>query len=128
MHDEFFRFPHTPHLLWLGDEPPRADKVLSSHDAAEFLAHEVTVEEKVDGATSASRSTSEGHFARRTAAHGSHATRATRSFVRCSVGSICTGSRWSTIYRHVILFGEWGYAVHSVRYTHLPDWFLAFDV
>jgi hypothetical protein len=30
--------------------------------------------------------------------------------------------------RHVILFGEWCYAVHSVRYTHLPDWFLAFDV
>ncbi len=29
---------------------------------------------------------------------------------------------------HLILFGEWCYAVHSVRYTRLPDWFLAFDV
>src|SRR5690606_30449661 len=28
----------------------------------------------------------------------------------------------------LMLFGEWCYAVHSVRYTHLPDWFLAFDV
>src|SRR5690606_8581581 len=28
----------------------------------------------------------------------------------------------------LILFGEWCYAVHSVRYTRLPDWFLAFDV
>lgn len=28
----------------------------------------------------------------------------------------------------LVLFGEWCYAVHSVRYTHLPDWFLAFDV
>src|SRR5690606_38517769 len=27
-----------------------------------------------------------------------------------------------------ILFGEWCYAVHSIRYTRLPDWFLAFDV
>jgi hypothetical protein len=28
----------------------------------------------------------------------------------------------------LILFGEWCYAVHSVRYTRLPDWFLTFDV
>jgi hypothetical protein len=27
-----------------------------------------------------------------------------------------------------MLFGEWCYAVHSVRYTRLPDWFLVFDV
>lgn len=27
-----------------------------------------------------------------------------------------------------MLFGEWCYALHSVRYTRLPDWFLAFDV
>ncbi len=31
--------------------------------------------------------------------------------------------------RHgLILFGEWCYAVHSVHYSALPDWFLAFDV
>jgi hypothetical protein len=28
----------------------------------------------------------------------------------------------------LILFGEWCFAVHSVRYQRLPDWFLAFDV
>lgn len=27
-----------------------------------------------------------------------------------------------------MLFGEWCYAVHTVRYTSLPDWFLMFDV
>jgi hypothetical protein len=27
-----------------------------------------------------------------------------------------------------MLFGEWCFAVHSVRYDALPDWFLAFDV
>jgi hypothetical protein len=30
--------------------------------------------------------------------------------------------------QHLILFGEWCFAVHSVRYDALPDWFLAFDV
>ena len=29
--------------------------------------------------------------------------------------------------RHV-LFGEWCYAKHSIHYTHLPDWFIAFDI
>ncbi len=27
-----------------------------------------------------------------------------------------------------MLFGEWCFAVHSLRYTRLFDWFLAFDV
>jgi hypothetical protein len=29
---------------------------------------------------------------------------------------------------NLILFGEWCYAVHSVRYDALPDWFIGFDV
>lgn len=28
----------------------------------------------------------------------------------------------------LVVFGEWCYAVHSVRYSALPDWFVAFDV
>jgi RNA ligase len=47
---DFFRFPHTPHLAWLGREAPRDDKVLSSHDALRLLRGEVIVEEKLDGA------------------------------------------------------------------------------
>ena len=27
-----------------------------------------------------------------------------------------------------VLFGEWCYAVHTIRYDSLPDWFLAFDI
>ncbi len=32
------------------------------------------------------------------------------------------------LFAEFMLFGEWCYAVHSVRYTKLPNWFLAFDV
>src|SRR5207249_2424817 len=28
----------------------------------------------------------------------------------------------------LILFGEWCYAKHSIRYNHLSDWFYAFDI
>jgi len=30
--------------------------------------------------------------------------------------------------RNLALFGEWCYAMHSVAYDRLPDWFLGFDV
>lgn len=46
----FFRFPHVPHLAWLGKGQPRDDKVLSPDEAAALLSGEVVVEEKVDGA------------------------------------------------------------------------------
>lgn len=46
----FFRFPHTPHLAWLGASKPRADKVLDAEELRTFLASTVVVEEKIDGA------------------------------------------------------------------------------
>ena len=47
---QFFRFPRTPHLAWLGRAVPRDDKLLSAGEARDLLAEEVVVEEKVDGA------------------------------------------------------------------------------
>ena len=47
---DFYRFPHTPHLAWLGSAPPRDDKVLTPQEAKSFLSADVLVEEKVDGA------------------------------------------------------------------------------
>ena len=47
---EFFRFPHTPHLAWLGAGVPRDDKVLPEESVRALLAQDVVVEEKVDGA------------------------------------------------------------------------------
>ena len=41
----FFRYPHTPHLAWLGKTLPRDDKVLSRAGAEELLAGTVTVEQ-----------------------------------------------------------------------------------
>lgn len=50
MHSTFFRFPPTPHLAWLGSGPIRDDKVFTPQEAKDFLAHAISVEEKVDGA------------------------------------------------------------------------------
>ncbi len=127
--DEFFRFPHTPHLLWLGDGMPRADKVLPPDEAEALLAREVTVEEKVDGAnvgvsvdqSGELRAQNRGAWVERDGCHPQF---------RPLFGWLARHR--FTLLDHlpprVILFGEWCYAVHSVRYTRLPDWFLAFDV
>lgn len=47
---DFFRFPHTPHLAWLGEGLPRDEKLLSPNVASALLAGDVVVEEKLDGA------------------------------------------------------------------------------
>ena len=35
---DFFRFPHTPHIAWLGKDSPRDDKVLSTLEGSRLLA------------------------------------------------------------------------------------------
>ena len=47
---DFHRFPHTPHIAWLGTGTPRDDKLLSPQEVAALLADEVVVEERLDGA------------------------------------------------------------------------------
>jgi len=126
---EFYRFPRTPHLAWLGSGGPRDDKVLSAAEASLFLARDIIVEEKVDGANvglsvgddGCLRAQNRGGYLKREHCHpqfrplfGWLAPREQR--IAQALGS------------DLMLFGEWCYAVHSVKYTRLPDWFLAFDV
>lgn len=125
----FFRFPHTPHLAWFGDDPPRDDKVLSADEARELLAHEVLVEEKVDGANlgfsvdehGALRAQNRGAYLALDSSHGQW--RPLNRWIAPRVNEIT-----DALFPDLTLFGEWCYAVHTIRYTKLPDWFLTFDV
>lgn len=125
----FFRFPHTPHLAWLGPGKPRDDKVLSPHETRDLLSHEVIVEEKVDGSNVGF--SVDVHGALRAQNRGSYLD------LGALQGQWKSLKRWLAMRRSALeevlfpdlaLFGEWCYAVHTVRYTRLPDWFLAFDV
>lgn len=129
MHDEFHKFPHTPHLIWLGEGMPREDKVLKPAEAKEFLAGEVIVEEKVDGANlglslgpdGRVRAQSRGNYL---APGRSHAQwNPLWPWLAERRGLLEEGLRGG-----LILFGEWCYARHSVPYDALPDWFLGFDI
>lgn len=125
---DFFRFPHTPHLLWLGNGVPRDDKVLPSHEVATLLAGDVVVEEKLDGANVGLSLAPEGRL--RAQNRGQY-------LVEPHAGQFARLPAWlaqhdaalhSVLKPDLFLFGEWCAARHSLDYAALPDWFLLFDV
>lgn len=126
---DFFRFPHTPHLAWLGEGRPRDDKVLPDEDVERLLAEALVVEEKIDGANLGLSVSEDGEL--RAQNRGSYLTpdfcheqfRPLWSWL-ASRASALTDALWPDL----ILFGEWCVAVHTVEYDRLPDWFLGFDV
>jgi ATP-dependent RNA circularization protein (DNA/RNA ligase family) len=125
---DFFRFPHTPHLAWLGEGTPRDDKVLSQVEADAFLTSEVIVEEKLDGANMGISFSPEGDL--RVQNRGQYLQLPMRGqfeklhgWLRPRVDLLFDG-----LGEDLILFGEWCAARHSIEYERLPDWFIVFDV
>lgn len=128
MSDRFFRFPHTPHLAWLGQGEPRDDKVLSKEEACTLLSAPVRVEEKIDGANLGLSVGSDGRL--RAQNRGQNLELPYRGqFTRLAAWSAAHEiALASALGQELILFGEWCAARHSVEYEQLPDWFVAFDV
>ncbi|GJK67841.1 DNA ligase [Klebsiella oxytoca] len=128
MTTKFFRFPHTPHLAWLGNSSPRDDKVLSHGEVASLLSGEVVVEEKLDGANVGLSLDANGNLVvqnRGQYLSGPH----TGQFARLPSWLVQhADSLYSMLTPNIILFGEWCAARHSLDYVALPDWLLIFDV
>jgi len=124
----FFRFPHTPHISWLGKDTPRDDKVLSSEEVADLLSTTVVVEEKLDGANLGFSVSSAGDLCAQN--RGDY-------LIPPYSGQFSRLEQWLGIHEnrlfdaldeHLILFGEWCAARHTLDYSGLPDWWLLFDV
>jgi RNA ligase len=123
----FLKFPHTPHLAWLSPGQSRSDKVLAPAEATQFLNGDVVVEEKVDGANVGF-----------SVLNGSVVVQSRGEYIRRPAHSQFSplwpwlahreAALTEALDNDLVLFGEWCYAVHSVRYNSLPDWFLGFDV
>lgn len=125
---DFFRFPHTPHLAWMGEGSPRDDKVLSPNEVTALLAGDVVVEEKLDGANVGLSLAPDGSL--RAQNRGQYlAEPHAGQFARLPawLAQHSEGLR-SVLKPNLILFGEWCAARHSLGYATLPDWFLLFDV
>ncbi len=123
-----YKFPRTSHLTWLGEESPRTDKVFSPDERASFLRHPLVVEEKIDGANvGISFGSSLGPVVRNRGTilkAGSHPQfRALWPWLAARQFELAEALR-----ERLVLFGEWCFAVHSVHYDRLPDYFLTIDV
>ena len=125
---DFFRFPHTPHITWLGEGVPRDDKVLAPDEARALLMDAVVVEEKLDGANLGLSLAPDGSL--RVQNRGQY-------LIAPHAGQFARLPAWlaqheaelrAALTPDRILFGEWCAARHSLDYTALPDWFLLFDV
>lgn len=126
--NDFFRFPHTPHLTWLGPGSPREDKVLSKTEIEELLSDDVVVEEKLDGANLGISLGEEGQLWAQNRGQYLQAP-FTGQFSRLrSWLAMHQAPLASALSPDLILFGEWCAAKHSVSYTDLPDTFLGFDI
>jgi ATP-dependent RNA circularization protein (DNA/RNA ligase family) len=128
----FYRFPNTPHLVWMGTGPVRDDKVFTPQEAKAFLSQPVAIEEKVDGANIGFSLCPEGSL--RIQQRGDYLQPPYK-------GQFSGLKTWLALHgpdleaflqesqhQGLILFGEWCAARHSVAYTHLPDLFLLFDI
>ncbi|MXS84536.1 DNA ligase [Nitrosomonas sp. HPC101] len=125
---DFFRFPNTPHLLWLGQGQPRDDKILSDTEIAALLQDEVLIEEKLDGANLGISLDKQGIL--RAQNRGQYLPQPfSGQFSRLNswLGQHGDSLR-QALTPELILFGEWCAARHSLDYDKLPDWFLLFDV
>lgn len=125
---DFFRFPHTPHLAWMGEGSPRDDKVLSPNEVTALLAGDVVVEEKLDGANVGLSLAPDGRL--RAQNRGQYlAEHHAGQFARLPAWLAQHGEDLRSVLKpNLILFGEWCAARHSLDYAALPDWFLLFDV
>lgn len=126
--NDFFRFPHTPHIAWLGEGAPRDDKVLAPDEVAALLSGPVVVEEKLDGANLGFSVGPDGHL--RAQNRGQY-------LIEPHAGQFQRLPEWITLHgtglveslgEDLIAFGEWCAARHSLDYPALPDWWLLFDV
>lgn len=127
----FFKFPRTKHILTAGSGVvERDDLLMTSSEANEFFTRNQTVviEEKVDGANLGFSIDSNNKILIQNRSHFVNS----KTHKQFNVLDTWIEKHSSSLFEILrpnrdILFGEWVYAKHSIHYTTLPDYFLAFD-
>ncbi|MDR2870756.1 MAG: RNA ligase family protein, partial [Deferribacteraceae bacterium] len=124
---DFYKFPSTPHIAAL-DNNVRDDKVFTLNERTDFLSHYLFVEEKVDGGNLGISFDESGQIRLQNRGNTLREPyleqwKKIPDWLRLKIDAL-----FDSLAGKYILFGEWCYARHTVYYTHLPDWFIGFDV
>lgn len=127
--DGFMKFPKTQHLF--GSKLAKADKMLSEMGSRRALSQkgvDYVWESKLDGSNvglsfsidGALKAQNRGHVL----AHGEHPQ---YMVFRAWAGTFADQLR-DVLGSRYLMFGEWCYAVHTIKYESLPHYFNEFDV
>lgn len=126
--DFIHKFPRTKHIFNIGGASSD-DKILSKEDYNLFMNdHNVFISEKVDGAQIGISIDDNYKIIIQNRSHYINS-KSHSQFEKIDKWIINHyEDLYSILDNNTILFGEWLYATHSISYTHLPDYFLAFDL
>lgn len=128
MNEIILKFPSTPHFSISTKKDVRNDKVLLENLQREIFNKELIIEEKIDGANLGISFNSNADIILQNRG---------AILIPPFTGQWKPLEKWISLKKDIlfdvlgdkyILFGEWCYAKHSIHYTHLPDYFLAFDI
>lgn len=121
------KYPRTPHLL--GSRQQQGDEDLAIVSPTELKGRFLVVEEKLDGSNSAISFDEDGDLVLQSRGHvlsGGPRERQFDLFKRWA--NAHRGALSSVLGTRYVLYGEWLYARHTIRYDYLPHYFLGFDV
>lgn len=101
---------------------------MDAKEAVKFTQRRIVVEEKVDGANLGISITADYQIQFQNRSHYVNSATATQ-FKGLDKWVTQHPGIWQVLTSpDIILFGEWLFARHSINYTTLPDYFLAFDI
>lgn len=121
------KFPRTPHLEGSRSQP--GDEGLPIISPRELHDCFLVIEEKLDGANSGLSFEEDGSLILQCRGHvlsGGPRERQFDLFKRWAHHH--RGALWDVLGARYIMYGEWLYARHTIRYDRLPHYFLEFDL
>jgi hypothetical protein len=124
---EIVKYPRTPHIVGSGLQQGDEDLATVPFDA--LAGRHLIVTEKVDGANCGLRFTADGDLLLQSRGHYLTGGERERQFDRFKAWvNRYAAELLDVLEDRYILYGEWLYAKHTVFYTRLPHYFLAFDL
>ncbi|MBN1430801.1 MAG: RNA ligase family protein [Anaerolineae bacterium] len=124
---DLFKYPRTHHIE--GSRLQPGDEDLDAIPFPEIRGRYLVVEEKMDGANAAVSFTPEGKLLLQSRGHYLRGGVREKHFnLFKQWGNIHAYALWPVLGDRYIMYGEWLYARHTIFYTHLPHYFMEFDV
>ncbi len=121
------KYPRTHHVV--GSRKQYGDDDLNSVSLEQFRDCHVVVEEKLDGANCAVSFSPEGEMLLQSRGHfltGGYREKHFNLFKAWTAAK--RDELFDALDVRYIMYGEWLYAKHTVFYTHLPHYFMEFDL